>query len=58
MAISGWSHFEGAQAVAEEIKKLGRNSIAVKVNVEDYEDVKRAIAEIKSNLGAVSILVN
>jgi 3-oxoacyl-[acyl-carrier protein] reductase len=58
VAVSGWGHFEGAQAVAEEIKQLGRNSIAVKMNVEDYEDVKRGIAEIKSNVGAVSILVN
>jgi len=58
VAVSGWSHFEGAQAVAEEIKQLGRNSTAVKMNVEDYEDVKKGIAEIKSNLGAVSILVN
>ena len=58
VAVSGWGHFEGAQAVAEEIKQLGRNSFAVKMNVEDYEDVKKGIAEIKSNLGAVSILVN
>jgi 3-oxoacyl-[acyl-carrier protein] reductase len=58
VAVSGWGHFEGAQAVAEEIKQLGRKSIAVKVNVEDYEDVQKAISEIKSNLGVVSILVN
>ena len=58
VAVSGWGHFEGAQAVAEEIKQLGRNSIAVKMNVEDYEDVQKGIAEIKSDLGAVSILVN
>jgi 3-oxoacyl-[acyl-carrier protein] reductase len=58
VGVSGWSHFEGAQAVAEEIKQLGRKSFAVKMNVEDYEDVKKGIAEVKSNLGAVSILVN
>lgn len=58
VAVSGWGHFEGAQAVAEEIKQLGRNSFAVKMNVEDYKDVERGIAEIKSKLGAVTILVN
>jgi 3-oxoacyl-[acyl-carrier protein] reductase len=58
VAVSGWSHFEGAQAVAEEIKQLGRKSLAVKMNVEDYENVKNEIAEIKGNLGAISILVN
>ena len=58
VAVSGWSRFEGAQAVAEEIKQLGRKSFAVKMNVADYEDVKKGVAEIKSNLGTVSILVN
>jgi 3-oxoacyl-[acyl-carrier protein] reductase len=58
VAVSGWSHFEGAQAVAEEIKQLGRKSLALKMNVEDYEDVKKGIAEVKGSLGAVSILVN
>ena len=58
VAVSGFTHIEGAMAVAEEIKQLGRNTIAVRMNVEDYEDVKRGIAEIKSNLGAVSILVS
>jgi 3-oxoacyl-[acyl-carrier protein] reductase len=58
VAVSGWSHFEGAQAVAEEIKQLGRKSLAVKMNVEGYEDVKKGVAEIKNSLGAVSILVN
>lgn len=58
VAVSGWTHMEGAQAVAEEIKKLGRNSFAVRMNVEDYEDVKRGVAEIKNKLGAVTILVN
>jgi NADP-dependent 3-hydroxy acid dehydrogenase YdfG len=28
------------------------------MNVEDCEDVKRGIAEVKTKLGAVSILVN
>jgi 3-oxoacyl-[acyl-carrier protein] reductase len=58
VAVAGWSHFEGAQAVAEEIKRLGRKSFAVKMNVADYEDVKKGMAEVKGGLGAVSILVN
>ena len=58
VAVSGWGHFEGAQAVAEEVKKLGRKALAVKVYVEDYDDVQKAIADIKSNLGPVTILVN
>ena len=58
VVVSGWNHFEGAQAVAEEIRGMGRKSLAVKMDVRDYPDVKKGIAEIKSNLGVISILVN
>jgi 3-oxoacyl-[acyl-carrier protein] reductase len=58
VAVTGFSHFDGAQSVAEEIKQLGRNAIAVKMNVEDYEDVDRGMALIKDSLGPVNILVN
>jgi len=58
VAVTGYSTFEGAKAVAREIAALGRKSYAVKINVEDYEDGKRGIAEVKSQLGAISILVN
>jgi 3-oxoacyl-[acyl-carrier protein] reductase len=58
VATSGWGHFEGAEAVAEEIKKLGRKSVAVKMDVRDAQDVEKGLARVKKELGAVSILVN
>ncbi len=58
VAVSGWGHFEGAEAVAEEIKKLGRKSMAVKIDVRDAQDVQKGLAKVKEGLGAVSILVN
>ena len=58
VAVSGWNHFEGAQAVAEEIRGMGRKSLAVKMDVRDYPDVKRGLARVKEELGAVSILIN
>ncbi|TES84163.1 MAG: SDR family oxidoreductase [Dehalococcoidia bacterium] len=58
VAVSGFGHFEGAEAVAEEIKKLGRKSIAVKIDVRDAQDVQKGLAKVKEGLGAVSILVN
>jgi len=58
VAVSGWGHFEGAEAVAEEIKKLGRKSIAVKMDVRDAQDVEKGLAKVKAELGAVNILVN
>lgn len=58
VATSGWGHFEGAEAVAGEVKKLGRKSIAVKMDVRDAQDVQKALDRVKKELGPVSILVN
>ncbi len=58
VAVSGWSHIEGAESVAAEISQMGRRSIAVKMDVRDYYDVQKGFAKIKEELGAVSILVN
>jgi len=58
VATSGFGHFEGAEAVSEEIKKLGRKSIAVKIDVRDAQDVQKGMSKVKEGLGAVSILVN
>jgi len=58
VATSGFGHFEGAEAVSEEIKKLGRKSIAVKIDVRDAQDVQKGLDKVKAELGPVSILVN
>ena len=58
VAVTGWSHMEGATALAAEISQMGRRSIAVRMDVSDYEGVKKGIAEIKNKLGPVSILIN
>jgi len=58
VAVSGWGHFEGAEAVAEEIKGLGRKSIAVKMDASNYQEVQKGLAKVKQELGAVNILVN
>jgi len=58
VAVTGKSHFEGAISIAEEIKQIGRNSVAIKMDATDYEDVKKGFAEVKQQLGAVTILIN
>jgi len=58
VAVSGWGHFDGAEAVAGEIKKLGRKSVAVKMDVRDAQDVEKGLAKVKKELGLVNILVN
>jgi 3-oxoacyl-[acyl-carrier protein] reductase len=50
--------YEEAQSVAQEIKALGRRSLAVKMDVSDYEQVKEGFKRIEEELGSVDILVN
>jgi len=58
VAVTGFNHMEGVKSVAEEIKAMGRRSMAVKMNGRDYSDVQKAFAAIKGELGPVNILVN
>ena len=58
VAVSGFNHMEGAVAAAEEIKAMGRRSMAVKMDVSNYSDVQKGLAAIKNELGPVNILVN
>jgi 3-oxoacyl-[acyl-carrier protein] reductase len=50
--------YEEAQAVADEIKGLGRQSVAVKMDMSNYEQVESGINQIKEEIGSVDILVN
>jgi len=58
VAVSGFRHMEGAQAVAADIKALGRRALAVKMDVRSYPEVQKAFTDIRRELGQVSILVN
>jgi 3-oxoacyl-[acyl-carrier protein] reductase len=49
---------DGANAVAEEIKKMGRKSMALKLDGRDYGSVKGCFATIKEKMGSVNVLVN
>src|SRR4030042_4350885 len=55
---TGDIRFEDAQAVADEVRAIGRKSVAVRMDIGDYEQVKRGFEEIKRELGPVDILVN
>ena len=57
VACVDWD-IEGAKSIAEEIKGLGRKSIAVKVDQSDQKQVRDAVQIIAKELGPVDILVN
>ena len=58
VAVTGFTRLEGAQATADEIAKLGRKSIAVRMDGRDYQSVKEAINKAKQALGPINIVVN
>jgi 3-oxoacyl-[acyl-carrier protein] reductase len=49
---------EQAKSTAEEIKGLGRRSIALQMDVSDYSQVEEGFARVVSELGPIDILVN
>jgi len=51
-------HVEVAEKAAEEIRKLGRDSIAMKVDVSKAGDVKNMVEAVKDRFGKIDILIN
>lgn len=49
---------DGIKAVAEELKKISPNVMAVKLNVIDSASIETAVADIIKNWGRLDILVN
>ena len=51
-------HVEVAEKAAEEIRKLGRDSIAIKVDVSKAKDVQNMVEVAKDRFGKIDILIN
>lgn len=58
VVVTGFSNMEGAKAISEEIKAMGRKSMAIRMNGRDYSDVQKGFQSIKAEMGPVNILVN
>jgi 3-oxoacyl-[acyl-carrier protein] reductase len=50
--------YEEAQGVAEEIRSLGCKSVAVDMDLSDYDQVEAGFKKIKESIGPIDILVN
>jgi 3-oxoacyl-[acyl-carrier protein] reductase len=56
LALSqGWVH---SNATAEEIRKMGRKSLAIKMDVTNREQVREVMKKVKDEFGHIDILVN
>ncbi|MBI2860654.1 MAG: SDR family oxidoreductase [Chloroflexi bacterium] len=58
IVITGHSHLEKAEAVAEEARALGRKALAVKMDVAKLDEVSAGVEKVSKELGPVDILVN
>ena len=47
-----------ARAVADEIRSISRTSVAVDMDLSDYDQVEAGFKQIKEEIGAIDILVN
>ncbi len=58
IALTANTNLDKAEAVAEEVRKLGRKALALKVDISDEDEVINGVAKVKEELGPVDILVN
>jgi len=54
-ASQGWVY---ANATAEEIRRMGRRSTAIKMDVTDRDRIRQVFAQVKEQFGHIDILVN
>jgi 3-oxoacyl-[acyl-carrier protein] reductase len=54
-ASQGWVY---SNRTAEEIRQMGRRSVAIKMDVTDREQVREVMAQVKDEFGRIDILVN
>jgi 3-oxoacyl-[acyl-carrier protein] reductase len=58
VAVAGHSHIEKAEAIAEEIRVMGRKALAVAMDVANMDEVEVAVNKVEKVLGPIDILVN
>lgn len=58
IAVNFRMRSKDAEAVCVAIRKLGRRALAIQGDVSQSDQVKKMVAQIESELGAVNILVN
>src|SRR6266576_1864151 len=56
VAVSqGWVH---SNATAEEIRKMGRKSLAIKMDVTNREQIREVFKKVREEFGKIDILIN
>jgi 3-oxoacyl-[acyl-carrier protein] reductase len=58
VAVAAHTQLEKAKTIADKIKTMGKQAIALKMDVSNPEDVDANIKEVENNLGPIDVLVN
>jgi 3-oxoacyl-[acyl-carrier protein] reductase len=58
VALTYRKHGDEAQAIAEEIKGMGRKAVAYQVDVSDFEAAQKLVSDVINEFGHLDILVN
>ncbi len=58
VAVNYRKHADEANALVEQIKALGRQSLAIQCDVSNHEEVGRMVEQVISELGRLDILIN
>ena len=58
VVVNYHSNESEAKKVVAEIEKIGQKAIAIKVNIGDYEAVKKMVKEAADTFGKIDVLVN
>jgi 3-oxoacyl-[acyl-carrier protein] reductase len=58
VAVAAHTHLEKARAVVSQIKKMGKQAIAIKMDVANVKEVEENISFVEKTLGPIDVLVN
>jgi 3-oxoacyl-[acyl-carrier protein] reductase len=58
VAVAAHTHLEKAKFVVEQIKTMGKQAMALKMDVANMDEVETGISSVEKTLGPVDVLVN
>jgi 3-oxoacyl-[acyl-carrier protein] reductase len=58
VAVIGYTHMEKAEEVVRGIQAMGKQALAVKMDVSDLDEVQTGVKKVEDELGPIDILVN
>jgi 3-oxoacyl-[acyl-carrier protein] reductase len=58
VAVAAHTHLDKAMAVVDKIKTMGKQAMAIKMDVANMDEVEANVSEVEKTLGPVDVLVN